>query len=754
MASRSKKSLTQDQKTFVTKAYQAASLAGLSGVQADLAVSQAIHESAWGTKPSGVNNYHGIKGKGSKVKTHEIEAGKRKNITASFRNFGDMAGSFRAWAGLMRDKFSGVMSAKTLPEAVKALRAGKPGGYATDPDYNQKVIGTATKLANVGYGPWGAPEQAPGYVADMANAYRTAAYQRAMPSGPTPPATAPVPASRPLDSIGGLGAAYSTAARGRVAPSSPVAPVGERFGYPASPAPAQTRSISAAPSPSRFGAVPMQAQPRSPPMGVVSGPLGPAPIASIPTPTPSSQAAQQIGDFKRALTSDQSQRFRPSAAPAQQATPEQERRGHFVNAVSRSLAPSVPVAPAPAAQKSYYDPAKEYAYAGLTRSLAPAAPVSRAAVPATVPATAAPAPRALTPATVPDARLSRQLGDLADVARREQVSQSQRFRPSALPAVAAPAPAPADMVKATTMQAMPNSPPIGAVNQPLGPANAPPAALAAARNLGMATAAQQINTPAAIPPDVRQTAAYASMPPGTPAALAEKVSQPVQTVQQRPAQTVQTAQQAQQRPAGGIAIQAGPTTTQATAQPQPKGFLGTIGQGIKAAAPVLGSLALGPLGGLLGASIASAKPGQVFGNPFQGLANTAKAMGMFQSGTPYAGPISNYGTGLRAIGDVLGGAAPVGSRAYSRSTPGYHVTSLPNGMVQKTNQYGFTSFERPSMGPTGSSFPGGFSGGFGGFFGGGGQSSGKTSGGRTSGGKSGSGKSGGRKSERSESAGY
>ena len=600
----------------------------------------------------------------------------------------DARKDFATWGPNPKGKYAGVEISQQPKWARQALTAIQQAGpYKAFPAAPAAVPGTAS----LAIGPAGT---------SLAETYRTAQYQRAMPSGPTPPATAPVPSSRPLDSIGGLGATYRTATRGRVAPSSQAAPVGERFGYPASPA--------SLPAPSRFGAVTMQddiamaPQPRSPPIGAVSGPLGPTSTA--------------------ARMPDQSQRFRPSAAPAavrpsianfgnirepeaqipggpkanevisarpgslmrdiratvaspphrgmtgtpaaQQATPDQLRQAHFVNAVSRSLAPATPVGQAPA-------PAP------------------------------APAPSRFGPPVSPQTRSM----------------------------IAAPAPAPADMVKATTMQAMPNSPPLGAVNAPLGPANAPPAALAAAKNLGTAIAAKQ--APAAIPPDVRQTAAYASMPPSTPAALAEKVSQPAP---RQVAAAPQVAQQAQQRPAGGLpAGVAGPwgadianqtpaidrMTTQSTAQPQQKGFLGTIGQGIKAAAPVLGSLALGPLGGLLGASIASAKPGQLLGNPFQGLGNTAKAMGMFQSGTPYSGPISNYGTGLRAIGDVLGGAAPVGSRAYSRSTPGYHVTALPGGTIQRTNQYGFTSFERPSMGPTGSSFPGGFSGGFGGIFGGG-----------------------------------
>ena len=547
------------------------------------------------------------------------------------------------------------------------------------------------------------------------------------------PDVAPVPSSRPLDGVGGLGAAYRTAARGRVAPSSPAAPVGERFGQ-ASPAPT--------PAPSRFGAVtaqddvPMQAQPRSPPMGAVSGPLGPIPQSRMP---------------------DQSQRFRPDAAPAavptptarpDYASPQQRMAGVAPPSatVSNMLAGrNMPVSPAPTA-KMAIDPAKMYSYAGLTRSLAPAAPVSRA--PATVATAPAPAPA---PAQAQTRSIAAPAPSVPSFAGNQVVDTANQR-----------------VAAANTMNNM-----MTGQNMPVGPAQAPPAALAAARNLGTAIAAK---TPAAIPPDVRQTAAYASMPPGTPAALAEKISQPQP---RQVAAAPQVAQTTQQRPAGGLpAGVAGPwgadismqqpavdkMTTQSTAQPTTFGEkLTNAAQryGPQIAGTILGGPVGGLIGGLLGRSFDAAKPGQVFGNPFQGLGNTARAMGLFQSGTPYAGPISNYGTGLRAIGDVLGGAAPVGSRAYSRSTPGYSVTALPGGTIQRTNQYGFTSFERPSMGPTASSFPGGFSSAPGGVFSGGGfgwgggQSGGKTGGGRTSGGKSSSGKSsGGRKSERSESAGY
>ena len=503
-------------------------------VYRDIGVKSGRRSKASNRKAGGAKKSQHLLGKALDLDVSRLSNAQKSQLLSDLASYGikgigiydnnnihiDARKDFATWGPSPKGKYAGVEISQQPKWARPALAAIQQAGpYKAFPSAPAAVPGTAS-LAT---GPAGT---------SLAEAYRTAQYQRAMPSGPTPPATAPVPSSRPLDNLGGLGATYNQANfRSRVAPSSQVASVGERFGYPASPA--------SLPSPSRFGAVTMQddlamqAQPRSPPMGVVSGPLGPAPMASIPTPTPSSQAAQQIGDFKRALTSDQSQRFRPSAAPAQQATPDQQRRAHFVNAVSRSLAP--------------------------------AAPVGRVATPAPV-ATALPAPA------------------------------PSRFGP----VTPAAAPAPSRFGAVTTqddvaMAPQPNSPPMGAVNAPLGPAQAPPAALAAAKNLGAAIAAKQ--TPAAIPPDPRQTA-FASMPPGTPAALAEKVSQPQP---RQVAAAPQIAQTTQQRPAGGLpAGVAGPwgadismqqqpavdrMTTQSTAQPQRRGFLGTIGQGIKAAAP-------------------------------------------------------------------------------------------------------------------------------------------------------------------------
>lgn len=142
-------SLSKSQREFAERAYAAAYEAGLSGPAADLSVAQAAHETAWGSKPSGVNNFHGIKGPGKSVKTHEIVGGKRVNIKDSFRNFPSMAGSFKAWGGLMGRRFKDVLDAPTVSEAVKGLRAGQIGGYATDPKYDSKVNSIARSISGL-----------------------------------------------------------------------------------------------------------------------------------------------------------------------------------------------------------------------------------------------------------------------------------------------------------------------------------------------------------------------------------------------------------------------------------------------------------------------------------------------------------------------------------------------------------------------------------------------------------------------------
>ena len=189
------------------------------------------------------------------------------------------------------------------------------------------------------------------------------------------------------------------------------------------------------------------------------------------------------------------------------------------------------------------------------------------------------------------------------------------------------------------------------------------------------------------------------------------------TVADRPIKEVTSIEEAPTAPRQQSSVKAGgfppapPSGTFPKAPPaydpaHPPGVMGKIGDLAQRYGPGLAVKALGisnPLVGLgatlLGMSLNEAKPGQIFGNPFAGLAKTAKAM-FASAPQTYQGPRTTYGTGLNAISDVLGGSTPVGATAYSRSTPGYRVTNVGNNTVEKVNQYGFRSYEQVKPGLT------------------------------------------------------
>jgi hypothetical protein len=159
----------------------------------------------------------------------------------------------------------------------------------------------------------------------------------------------------------------------------------------------------------------------------------------------------------------------------------------------------------------------------------------------------------------------------------------------------------------------------------------------------------------------------------------------------RPQETVQAPQQT---------IGAFPDAPEPYAAPKSK-----VGQRVAGAllGGLLGGLPGAAMGGLLGPSAMNS----MRGNPLGGIGN---AFGGLFGGTPNPGRFS-YGSGVNAISDILGGGGTAGATAFSRSTPGYSVTNLGNGMVAKTNQYGVTSYDY--TGPTTSLFGGKGGGSFG-----------------------------------------
>jgi len=103
---------------------------------------QFAQESDFGRKPSGTNNFFGLKAlpgsKGSLVNTEEDDAsGKSKKVKANFINFDTPEASFKylidKWYKDYKS-FTGVESGKNIKEVTNLLQQ---QGYATDPNYSK-----------------------------------------------------------------------------------------------------------------------------------------------------------------------------------------------------------------------------------------------------------------------------------------------------------------------------------------------------------------------------------------------------------------------------------------------------------------------------------------------------------------------------------------------------------------------------------------------------------------------------------------
>lgn len=143
---------------FVSKMARAANLASQeSGVPARLIMGQAALESGWGKREikhaDGSTSYNlfGIKagaswkGKVVNVLTTEYEGGVAKKVTQPFRAYASYEESFADYARLIGNspRYESVTQARNEIEAARRIQ---DAGYATDPQYAQKLIGVMGQL--------------------------------------------------------------------------------------------------------------------------------------------------------------------------------------------------------------------------------------------------------------------------------------------------------------------------------------------------------------------------------------------------------------------------------------------------------------------------------------------------------------------------------------------------------------------------------------------------------------------------------
>lgn len=120
------------------------------GVHASISIAQAILESDWGESDLSAvyNNLYGMKGDNPentvRLMTSEYYNGEWVTIQANFRVYDSWAESVQDHALLFvngttwdPDQYAPVLQAATYQEAAQALQ---DCGYATDPDYAEKLI--------------------------------------------------------------------------------------------------------------------------------------------------------------------------------------------------------------------------------------------------------------------------------------------------------------------------------------------------------------------------------------------------------------------------------------------------------------------------------------------------------------------------------------------------------------------------------------------------------------------------------------
>lgn len=139
---------------FVAQLAPAArAISAQTGIPAEIIIAQAALETGWGKSVAG-NNLFGIKagrswqGPTQSVGTHEYINGQRQNIRDDFRAYGSVGESMLDHARLLTQnpRYAGVLQAKDPAAAARALQE---AGYATDPEYANKLISIMRRIGAV-----------------------------------------------------------------------------------------------------------------------------------------------------------------------------------------------------------------------------------------------------------------------------------------------------------------------------------------------------------------------------------------------------------------------------------------------------------------------------------------------------------------------------------------------------------------------------------------------------------------------------
>ncbi|WP_346825436.1 flagellar assembly peptidoglycan hydrolase FlgJ [Serratia inhibens] len=132
-----------------------------SGIPHQLIVAQAALESGWGQREiptadgSPSYNLFGIKAGGSwdgpvtEITTTEFEQGAAKKIKARFRVYGSYVEAIADYVKLLTNnpRYADVAAARSPEQAAHALQR---AGYATDPQYANKLVSVIQQMKNVG----------------------------------------------------------------------------------------------------------------------------------------------------------------------------------------------------------------------------------------------------------------------------------------------------------------------------------------------------------------------------------------------------------------------------------------------------------------------------------------------------------------------------------------------------------------------------------------------------------------------------